>query len=87
MRKMLGQIATGDHANLLATTVCHEIGHTFGLRHAVAFIDAPPYVSGDPTFERGTMANAGVVTGSGTPPMPLGFFGPVHQQEIRRLFL
>jgi len=87
LRKMLSQIASADHANLLATTICHEIGHTFGLRHSVALIGQPPYASADPTFQRGTMASAGLVVGSGTPRVQLGFFGPVHVQEITRLFL
>jgi hypothetical protein len=87
LRRLLSQIATTDHANVLATTICHEIGHTFGLRHAVAFRGQPPYVAGDAAFQRGTMGSAGFVVGSGTPRMPLGFFGPVHLQEISRLFL
>ena len=85
--KLLGQIDPADHGNVLATTVCHEIGHSFGLRHAVSFIDQPPYLPGDARFARGTMGLAGLVLGSGTPRIPLGFFGPVHVEEIKRLFL
>jgi hypothetical protein len=71
LRRILAQIATTDHANLLATKIGHEIGHTFGLRHTVALIGQPPYVSGDATFQRGAMAGAGFAIGSGTPRMPL----------------
>lgn len=87
LRQTLGAIASADHVNLLATTICHEIGHTFGLRHAVAFIDKPPYQTGDANFGRGVMGSSGLVIGSGTPRIPLSFFGPVHLQEIRRLYL
>jgi hypothetical protein len=87
MPKLLSQIDRADHANLLAGTICHEIGHTFGVKHPVVFSGALPYVFGDAQFGRGTMGGGGVVVGSGTPRMPLYFFGPIHQLEIRRLYL
>jgi hypothetical protein len=39
LREALKQIDQADRANPLATTICHEMGHTFGLRHSVAFTD------------------------------------------------
>jgi hypothetical protein len=87
LRNLLSQIDKADHANLLAGTICHEIGHTFGLKHPVVFSGSPPYVFGDAQFGRGTMSGGGIVVGSGTPRMPLYFFGPIHQLEIRRLYL
>ena len=86
IKKLLAQIATTDHVNVIAGTICHEIGHTFGLRHSVAFIDKPPYVAPDSTT-RGVMGPASFLIGSGTPRIPLPFFGPVHNAEIKRLFL
>jgi len=87
LRKHLAAISTSDHANTLANTICHEVGHTFGLRHSVAFRGSPPYETGDAEFGRGTMGPAGLLIGSGTPRVPVSFFGPVQLLEIRRLYL
>lgn len=87
LRKLLSQIAPADHVNALAGTVCHEIGHTLGLKHPVAFTGSLPYVFGDASFARGTMGSGGLVIGSGVPRMALFFFGPVHQLEIRRRYI
>lgn len=86
LRQVLAQIDASDHVNVMAGTICHEIGHTFGLRHVVAYNGQPPYAAPGPTV-RGVMGPASYVIGSGTPRVPLPFFGPVHKAEIKRLFL
>lgn len=86
LRKLLAQIVDADHTNVLAGTVCHEIGHTLGLKHPIAFKGSLPYAFGDAEFARGTMSSGGLVTGSGPPRMALSFFGPVHQLEIGRRY-
>jgi hypothetical protein len=87
LMKLLSQVDAPSRINVLATTICHEMGHTFGLRHMVALRGAPPYETGDPAFQHGIMGGGGILVGSGPSTFPLTFFGPVHAQEIKRLFL
>ncbi len=85
----LNRVDGADHANLLASNICHEIGHSLGLRHAVAFIDNLPYERGDTRFSRGVMATtvSGYPDSSGKIRFPMSYFGPVHVQVIKRLYL
>jgi hypothetical protein len=85
-----------DRLNFLAHMVCHEIAHTFGLRHELHYdpngVDANgkpfPYVlvSGSGAFKfhnRGIMGCAEVEDDGS---YPFRHFGPVHRAAIQQLF-
>jgi hypothetical protein len=86
LRKFLSAVSDASlEAMVVATSICHEIGHTLGLRHEVEFPGAPPY-----KFPADAASVRGVMSGSVTPPAgtttPFQLFGPVHRAAIQRLY-
>lgn len=86
LRKFLSSLSDANlQAMVVAQSICHEIGHTLGLRHEVEFPGAPPYkFPADATAVRGVMSGA-VAPPAGTT-TPFQFFGPVHRAAIRALY-
>ncbi len=76
--------ATEYPANMLASTIAHEIGHALGLRHGLratgSGYDIGP--TGHADISRGLMAY--VATRNGVSPLLL--FGPVHKSVLQKRF-
>jgi hypothetical protein len=88
MRKLFQNIDVQRQAIIVAQVICHEIGHSLGLRHGITFPGGTPYTFKDPTL-RGTMGAAATpppIAGNAIP-VPFQFFGPVHQAAIRQWYL
>ena len=87
----LAKIITTDHVNLVASTICHEIGHSFGLRHSLSFDSGNTKYTINPPkgkTSKGVMGPGSIVLGaSNVGPFPAEFFGPVHVSVIRDQFL
>ena len=92
MRKMISTLGGEQTAQLVASTICHEIGHTLGLRHVVSFQEALPHVFAD--VQCRSVMGAAVAppappppTVPPTPPVPFEFFSPVQMVTIRQNYL
>lgn len=85
LRKFLGGLPANLQPIIIAQSICHEIGHTLGLRHEVEFPGAVPY-----KFPGNNDSIRGVMAGAVTPPVGttavFQFFGPVHRAAIRPLY-
>lgn len=90
MRRKLSTLAADeDKASFLALVICHEIGHTFGLRHALCFKGSIPHKLNDPDgLSHGIMCTmlSGVEVSTNAFLFRPSSFGPVHKAEIEKMF-
>jgi len=78
-----GNVLLSDSMNAVADIICHEIGHSLGLRHGLAFDSSGPSYSLTGGTLLGTMTTEQVNGGR----IKVKPFGPVHAGVIRRHFL
>ena len=88
MRGQLAKVDAQDHGNLMANVICHEVGHTLGLRHGVSFTGAPPYVDHDQGVPNSVMYITDLTqpVGGGSSASArarTNFFGPVQRNALR----
>jgi hypothetical protein len=86
LRKFLSSLTDPNlQAMVVAQSICHEIGHTLGLRHEVEFPGATPY-----KFPADAASVRGVMSGAVAPPAgtttPFQLFGPVHRAALQALY-
>jgi Met-zincin len=88
MGGQLAKVDSQDHGNLMANVICHEVGHTLGLRHGLSFTGTPPYVDHDQGVPNSVM----YITDLTQPPggastaaarARTNFFGPVQRNALR----
>ncbi len=92
LRRILSGLGGVQAAQLVASTIVHEIGHTLGLRHVVSFKEALPHVFADAQCK---CVMGGAVapppppppTTPPTPPLPSEFFSPVQMAAIAQNYL
>jgi hypothetical protein len=86
----IGRTGVGaEQAIVVSQVICHEIGHSLGLRHSINFPNALPYAQARDKDLRGVMGAAGVppAVPAGTQPTPFQFFGPVNRLTIAQWYL
>jgi hypothetical protein len=88
LRKFLSSLSDANlQAMVVAQSICHEIGHTLGLRHEVEFPGATPYrFPANADSVRGVMSGAVAPRAGASTTAPFQLFGPVHRAAIRALY-